>query len=155
MQIVRTEEAVNTVSNAVIKEIQGICPQCWFTIDGGGFQCFGPGEDYVTFRATLSSTVNSSQLISYVEEWVKSSPSLLVHGLRLTVDKSCPVEITSLQDPGCQFSEESSGGTNNIAAVVGGVIALTTVVVITSTVIIIVVLVLKHRRAELKISQGE
>ena len=155
VQIVRTEEAVNSVSNAVI---EGICPQCWLTIDGGGFQCLGPSEDYATFRATLSGTVNSFQLISYVEEWVETSPTVLVQGLRLTVDKSCPVQITSLQDPGCQFSEEStqsSGGTDNVAAVVGGVVAITTVVVITGTIVIIVVLVLKNRRAELKISQGK
>ena len=160
MQIVRTEEDVNSVSNAVIKEIEVICPHCGFSegsIDEGGFQCLGPDEEYVTFRATLSGTVNSFQLISYVVEWVQSSPTVLVQGLRLTVDKSCPVDITSLQDPGCQFSEESTqsnGGNDNVAAVVGGIVVITTVI-IASTTIIIVVLVLKNRRADLKISQGK
>ena len=135
MQIVITEEAVNSMSSAVIKGIEGICPQCGFpedNIDGAEFQCLGPSEDCAIFRATLRGRVNHSQLISYVEEWVESSPTMLVQGLRLTVDKLCPVENTSLQDPGCQFSEEStqsSGGTNIVAAVVG-VVAITTVIIV-------------------------
>ena len=148
-----------------MKGIEGICPQCGFTrdnIEEGGFRCLGPDEDHATFRATLRGTVgvNSSQLISYVEEWVQSSPSVLVQGLWLDVDKSCSVEIASLQDPGCQFSEEpsgssSSGGSDNTGVVVGGAVAFAIVVVIVIAAIIIVALVLKNRRAEWNISQGE
>ena len=60
------------------------------------FVCFSGSEEYVTFRAQLSSTadVESSTLLSLIEGWVSTGPTIIVSGVLRRVDKDCPVAIS-------------------------------------------------------------
>ena len=68
-----------------------------------GFQCYDQSPTAVTFRGEIgpSLSANSSQLISYLEQWIATDPTIVVLSSRLSIDSSCSVEISNLNDPEC------------------------------------------------------
>ena len=62
----------------------------------------------VLFRAQINatSTANSSELLSYVSQWVTNrDTTLIVAGTRLSLDMECPVYIRSFKDDPCSTSQ--------------------------------------------------
>lgn len=71
------------------------------------FQCFGVEADEVTFRAQLSATAqaNTSQIISYMEQWIAGGSAVVnIGNILYTPDPSCAVGIQSVNDPECERS---------------------------------------------------
>ena len=104
----QTEDTIvrlSDVHDEVQREIDNHC-QCGYTgqhLSDGEFQCLG-NSDEATYRARLNGTAdaNSSELIITIEEWISGDVSIVVGGVRLTVDSECfPVEIASFVDPEC------------------------------------------------------
>ena len=108
----------------------------------------------MTFRATLHGTaqVTSSQLIAYLEIFVSRRDSTIaVQRLRLDMDRSCSVAISSFGDPQCATASPSlttfmttsdstttmAAQSDNTSAIVGGVVAV--IVVVAVTIIIIAI----------------
>ena len=91
-----------------------------------GFQCFDQSPTAVTFRGEIgpSLTANSSQLISYLEQWVATDPTIVVLSSRLSVDSSCSVEISNFNDPECSDMTSTSTKTAIIGGGVGGVFVI-------------------------------
>ncbi len=148
-----TQEKIDDIQDELQNQINSLCT-CGFTpqhITTGELQCF-TSSDEVTYRTRLSGTtsVNSSEILGYLEEWVTSgTASILVLGFRLNLDSSClPVAIDSLADPECigtGESDESSDNTIATLGAVGGGIAL----VLTAAVLLIIViacLLMRRRR---------
>jgi len=103
------------------------------------FECSETNQNTVTFRGELFGTaqVTSSQLISYIERWITVEGIVAVQGLRLRVDRSCPVEIRLLSDSLCQPSDS--------AAVIGGVVAAILAVLLVTVIVCVVVFVAVRR----------
>ena len=174
MQGMATNAKLNEITNAVVQNINQHC-QCGLSterITEGAFQCFEGSEQQVTLRARLHGTaqVTSSQLLAYLEVFVSQTEfTIAVQGLRLDVDRSCPVVINSFGDPQCSAASPSSvtifvttldsttanpsvtmpvtsdstitmtAQSDNTAAIIGGVVAV--IVVVAVTVIIIALIV--------------
>ena len=52
-------------------------------------------------RLVATSDKNTAELLVTVEEWVATSPHLVVQGVQLSVDEYCSVELSELGDGEC------------------------------------------------------
>ena len=154
MQSIATNAKLNDITTAVVQSINQHC-QCGLSaecITEGAFQCFENSEQQVTFRARLHGTaqVTSSQLLVYLETFAAQTDSTIaVQGLRLNVDRSCPIVINSFGDPQC--TTETT--TENTAAIVGGVVAVIVVIAITIIIITIAAFITRSHRAKFSVHQ--
>ena len=110
------------------------------------FQCFDNSPTAVTFHGEIVAA-NSSQVISYMEQWVATNPTIVIQSSRLSVDSSCNVEIDSFNDPECgtiiSTMNDDSVNTGAIIGVVGGVLAT---LILAVSLAVVVVLLVKARR---------
>lgn len=136
---------------------QELC-ECSITSDritNGVFQCFPASPDAVTYRAKLHGTTsaNSTQLISHVEQWTAQGAAINIQQVLLRVDGSCRVAVSALVDDECQKrsvrSDSTNGNDNNnniIFIISGGVLATVITVVIIVIVIATVVVCLRRNK---------
>ena len=113
------------------------------------FQCFDNSPNAITFRGEIgvALTANSSQVISYMEKWVATNPTIVIQSSRLNVDGKCNVKINSFNDPECSsMTSTMNDGANSsaitgiiVGVAVGGVIA--TFIIAASLAVIVVLLV--------------
>ncbi len=112
------------------------------------FRCFPGSDRAVTFRVTLTD----SRLLTPIQDWIQTNGFIPIQNVLIEVDKSCPVEISSLADTECT-NQPTAAGSGDIVAVVGGVVGVVIVVGITIVVIVIVVLVFKSKREKLTVNK--
>ena len=155
MQGIATNAKLTDITNAVVQNINQRC-QCGLSaecITEGAFQCFDNSEQQqVTFRARLHGTaqVTSSQLLAYLENFAaRPDSTIAVQGLRLNVDRSCPIGIDSFGDPQCSAATTAE----NTAAIIGGVVAVIIVVAVTVIIITIAAFITKSHRAKFSVHQ--
>ena len=150
------------ITSEVVDQLTASCSDCGITsdiIDTQSFSCNPESPTHVTYRARLEGTseTDSGSLISLIEDWVRGGPSIVVTGVRMTVDKKCSVAISSLSEGECDTTTSSTKSSNN-TAIIGVIVAAVVIVlsiVIAVTVVIIVALVLKNRRGNLSIKKAE
>ena len=115
------------------------------------FRCFPGSSTAVTFRATLTD----SRLLTPIQDWIQTNGFIPIQNVLIEVDKSCPVEISSLADTECT-NQPTAAGSSDITAVVGGVVGgvvgVVIVVVVGIVIIVIAVLVFKSRRENSKLA---
>ena len=158
IQEIQPGEKKDSVIDSMTRAVEEIC-QCGFSREAfqdidttAGFQCFDESPSAVTFRAVIMDLplVSSSQLISYIEEWVATQPSIVVLSSRLSIDSSCAVEIDNFNAPECNdVTSSSSDGNNNsvTASVVGGVVAgVLVLLIVILLLVLLVVFVRNHQR---------
>ena len=142
LQVQDTGSKLQSVLQALQQEIEDLC-QCGFSAENilnHAFECSETNQNTVTFRGELLGTaqVTSSQLISYIERWITVEGIVAVQGLRLRVDRSCPVEIRLLSDSLCQPNSDS-------AAILGRVVAAVLAVLLVTVIVCVVVFVAVRR----------
>eukprot|EP00731_Ephydatia_muelleri_P037550 Em0504g1a len=105
----RPEIKLNTISMTLVAAVDNLC-SCGFSanrVTKAAFSCFG-NTNRVLYRAQLNSTAtaNSSDLLSYVGQWVThEDTTLVVAGTRLYLESECPVYIRSFKDDACSTSD--------------------------------------------------
>ena len=129
----------------VTRALDEIC-QCGFFREAfhdvditAGFQCFDESPTAVTFRGEIGAalTANSSQLISYLEQWVATNPTIVIQSSRLSIDSSCNVAIDNFNDPECIISPVNDDSTNT-GAIIGGVVGGVFVMLIVAVAVMVV-----------------
>ena len=167
-QSTESDEKLEDISSAVIKQLTASCPECGITSDiidreQHSFACFPESPTSVTYRARLEGTseTDSGSLISLIEKWVSGGASIIVTGVLMRVDSECSVAISSLSERECSptqppppitttdnttdtespsiFTDQSFF--NNTVAVIGGVVAVVIVLIIAITIIVIVIVI--------------
>ena len=138
------------------------CGDCGITSDiidreTQSFSCYPESPTYVTYRARLEGTseIDSGSLLSLIEDWVEYGASVIVGKVLMTVDKKCPVAISSLGERECLLPTETPTTTADNAAIIVGTVAVVIVLIVTIALIITIALVLKHRRGSLSIKKAE
>ena len=122
------------------------------------FQCFDNSPTAVTFRGEIGSTMgaNSSQVISYMEQWVATKPTIVIQSSRLSVDSSCNVKIDSFNDPECgtiiSTIKDDSVNIGAIIGVVGGVLA-TLIVAVSLAVVVVLLMRTRQKKAFNKVDE--
>ena len=156
-QEIQTVEKKEAVITRVARAVEGLC-QCGFSRDAfydidatTGFQCFDESTTAVTFRGKIRALAraNISQLLSYIEQWVATQPSIVVLSSILSIDSSCTVPIDSLSEAECSdidVTATSNTDTTVTGSIVGGVLGLLAVAVIAVLVVVLVVMFVKMRR---------
>ena len=109
------------------------------------FQCFDISPTAVTFRGEIgvALTANSSQVISYMEQWVAMNPTIVIQSSRISVDGNCNVKINSFNDPECgsmtsTMSDGSATTSANTGAIVGGAVIAALIIVVSLAVVLLV-----------------
>ena len=138
LQVTLTDQKLEDVKSALLEELKLSCAECSSdTIDMQSFSCYEESPTHITYRARLEGTSerDSDTLISTIEEWVRGGTSLIVTGIRMTVDSDCSVAISSPDEPECSLStpvmnSDSATNTPLIVAGVAGVIVTATAALI-------------------------
>ena len=149
--------------SSVTSGMDEVC-QCGFSLETfhnvnitAAFQCFEKSPTTVTFRGEIGAALraNTSQVITHMEQWVATNPTIVVQNTRLNIDSSCNVKIDSFNDPECGSTSMTStmndcytsnmtsilnDGSNTAAITVGGIVGglLTTLIIALSLVVIVV-----------------
>jgi len=154
MQGVATNAKLNDITNVVVQNTEQLC-QCGLSADHiteDAFQCFANSEQQVTFRARMHGTAQatSSQLLRNIETWVAQMDSTIaIQGVRLHIDDSCLLAISTFSDPECTTVAPTSIF-DNVAlfagTIAGGVVIV--LVALAMTIIVIAICVIKKRKAE-------
>lgn len=103
----------------------------------------------VSYRAQLSGTseTDGDILISLLDDWVSTGPTIPVRGVRMKVDATCAVTISDFNDNTC-FDETDDTQTDNTGTIIGGAVAAVLIVIIAVvlTTIVIVLIILRRRK---------
>ena len=148
LQVTLTEEKLEDVKSALLEQLKLSCAECSsdIIIDTQSFSCYEESPTHITYRARLESTseIDSGTLISAIEEWVRGGTSLIVTGIRMTVDSDCSVAISSPDDPECSPSPITTESATNISSFVAGVVVIVIVIIVATAALILIMCVLKN-----------
>ena len=119
-----------------------------YRITNAAFDCF-TSLDKVTFRAVINGNADTTslQLLDYIKQWVGGGAKVPVQGLRLTVDPTCPVEISSIDDPECEAKSTDEDSNNTLAIISGSVASALVVVTVMVVVALVIILVVKRHHS--------
>ena len=125
--------------------VQSIVPEG--EISNGQFLCGDSTSDQsiVLYRATISGqTMGACELLlSTLQQWVNlGTASLVVLGNRLTVDSTCPLEISSFSAP-VTCPEPSRSEKSSPGPAVGAVVGIVVVIVV---VLLVICFIMRRKR---------
>jgi len=168
----RADEKRDRLITAVVDATEQLC-HCVFTegdIDStvSGFKCSSFQNSLVLFRSKLYGTASrtASEVITHINQWISGDVSIIVLGLILEIDPTCPVLISSFSDPECQLatsppsgtgattSTEVPSGTNTTTsteAIAAGVVVGIVIIAIVVVVFVIAVIITRRRSASWKL----
>ena len=93
--------------------------------------------------------MSSNELVTIIEQWILSNPSVRSGPAIVTFDTSCPVSITSTNDPFCSNPlNPSTESSSAVVPAVSSVIVIVVLVVIIVVVVVLVLLYLKRNRSK-------
>ena len=114
------------ITRAVEEELSASC-QCQITndtIDEESFACFEASSNTVTYRARLSGTSDrkSTSLISLIENWVSTVPTIHVSGVLMWLGDNCSTVISDLSKGECfsSVAQTDTSTCSSTGAIVGG-----------------------------------
>ena len=156
VQNVNTDAKVDDVSTAIVSNINQHCQLCGLSrenITSGVFRCFSASPQAVTFRAFLhgGAKASSSELASYIEQWIRNDITIPIQSILINVDSSCMVAISSFDDRECQIDPKQP--TNNSSSVaIGGTVGSLLIILILGSAVIIAMLIMvwlrkKHQKS--------
>ena len=144
-------EKRNIIIAAVVDAIEQLC-NCGYTaqyIDssGSGLQCSSNHPSQVVFRSKLYGTADTtaSEVTTHINQWISSDVSIVILGLILDIDPTCPVQISSFSDPECQTATSPPPGTG--ATFAGAAAAGVVVCIVIIAIAVVVVVIVRRRRA--------
>ena len=107
--------------------------------------CFTPqSPGHVTYRAQVNRTLQTTarQLLTFIQQWVASTQSILIQGVQLDIDRTCEPTISTFNDAECTVDINTEMITtvgSNVGTAVGCTIAIVLVIGIIIGVIIIII----------------
>ena len=143
----KTDDITAGLSNG----INNLC-NCDFDvtfITNAFLRCFNEDSpQHVTYRAILTETdlITTVELVSYIQQWLTVTRTLVVRSVQLGINTTCPVVIFKSDSPECPQALENKSG-DDVAAV-GGAIAGVLLVLSIAAAIVILVLVVKYRKTK-------
>ena len=151
----KLEEVTRTVQEVLSDSCQ--CDITADSIDEESFTCSEDSSNYVTYRARLSGTSeqDSASLISLIEDWVATGPTIRVQGVLMIVGDRCSATISDLSEGVCSSSGAQTDSTSTGAIVGGGVAVAVALILIVVVVIVFTVLTMRSRRGKFSLKKAE
>ena len=94
---------------------------------------------------------DADDIITEMSDWVQTEPSVIVNGVTLYLDPSCPVMLDSFASPDCVTdtpppvqANQSSSSSSSVGIIIGAVAAAAIVFIL--LLIIVVVIIVMYRR---------
>ena len=135
------------IESEVAKVIRDMC-QCDFQeslISHAVLLCEEELPTIIVYRARIFRyhTYSASQLVGYVDEWVKQGASVTIGGLaQVTFDQDCPVRVNNVDEPICvQVALISTTSPSLVTAAADQSLVITIVVVSVLSAVIFTVLI--------------
>lgn len=131
------------MAHIIAQRIMQLC-QCQysgrFIVDG---QLFCISENDVVYQAQLISTDGKTalEIRNITQQWILSSPSIMIHNLSYQVDPTCSVVVKELGEISCSAASESQPTNIKstvstsvvISSVIGGMVLLLCIGFITAS----------------------
>ena len=116
LQLEKTSRIEDQLQSQLVLIIRERCPDCYtfstHYLRPGHFLCHG-NPTIATYCSTLVSpfpTTNSTQLVGIIQNWVSTSPCLVLDGLMVRVVPSCSTLLPSLCDEECVSEVQTESG---------------------------------------------
>ena len=131
------------IRSAVVDTIQDYC-ECGFLdsfITNESLFCDSQNPIQAVYRAKLFNfgSISSTQLVSWIEDWVLNGASVTSGPILVTFDPTCPVPLNSINDRICQIPVTTQS-TSSVGVIAGSALAVAFIVLICIVLIIIVIL---------------
>ena len=112
------------------------------TIDEEFFACFEASPNSVTYQARLSGTFerDSASLISLIEDWVSTGPTIHVRGVLMWVGEECSMAISDLS---CRNDKHNKVNDGEVPAMIFGLVVV--FIMLISIILILILVVVKMR----------
>lgn len=105
MQRTDSSEKTSDVVKQLVLQLTGSC-ECAITtkyIADGGLVCSSePGEVILQGRIISTTTKNSTDLVTLLQEWVLGNPTVIIQGVQLKVESECSVQLETLGNTTCR-----------------------------------------------------
>ena len=144
----------------MLNELSNSC-QCQITadnIDQEQLPCFVESSNYVTYQARLGGTPeqNSGSLVSLIDSWVSSGPTILVQGMLMRLGEDCTTTVSDLSSGVCSVfgAQTDTSESTNTGAIVGAVVAVVGVLII-AAIAVATLLILRSHRGKLSLQKDE
>ena len=154
----------------MLNELSNSC-QCQITadnIDQEQLPCFVESSNYVTYQARLGGTPeqDSGYLVSLIDSWVSSGPTILVQGMLMRLGEDCTTTVSDLSSGvcsvfgaqtdtcECECPSTNSSESTNTGAIVGAVVAVVGVLII-AAIAVATLLILRSRRGKFSLQKDE
>ena len=141
---ISTENSIKSfIRSAVVDTIQDYC-ECGFLdsfITNETLFCDSQNPTQVVYRAKLFNfgSISSTQIVSWIENWVLNGASVTIGPILVTFDPTCPVPLNSINDGICQIPVTTQS-TSSVGVIAGSALAVAFIVLICIVLIIIVIL---------------
>ena len=127
----------------MVDTIQDYC-ECGFLdsfITNETLFCDTQNPTQVVYRAKLFNfgSITSTQLVSWIEDWVLNGASVTSGPILVTFDPTCPVPLNSINDRICQIPVTTQS-TSSVGVIAGSALAVAFIVLICIVLFIIVIL---------------
>ena len=103
----------------------------------------------------LPPVTDADDIITEMSEWVQTKPSVIVNGVTLYLDPSCPVMLDSFTSPDCgtdtpppdqaNQSSSSSSSSSSVGIIIGAVVAVVIIILLLIIVVLIIVMYRKRK----------
>ena len=110
MQVNDPEEKVHDTTQGIADGVNKICDHCNLQITEllkSEFQCFPGSPGQVTYRAKVQdqAPATAREIVKHIELWISYSEivQIPVHYVRVGVNKTCGVLLSSLNEPECRY----------------------------------------------------
>ena len=103
--------------------------------------CDIQNQTQAVYRAQVFNfgSISSTQIVSWIEDWVLNGASVIYGSSLVTFDPTCPVPLNSINDEICQLPIAIMQSTSNLIYIAGGVSAAGCILVISCIVVIVIV----------------
>jgi hypothetical protein len=110
---------VQTFMKEKISEYISTVCTCSFSIDNlvnGTLYCVDTTSDELIYRVYVIGTgdIGSTTIINHLVMWVKSGPEIISGAAKITMDTSCPVNLSSIHDPVCTSETTEPPSTGSV-----------------------------------------
>ena len=162
LQITTEDSIISFIHLAVVDTVKIYC-DCGFLdsfIANETLLCDTQNPTQAVYRAQIFNfgSISSTQIVSWIEDWVLNGGSVTSGPVLVTFDPTCPVPLNSFNDEICQQQmNASTHSSSSVVVITGSLSAFGLIVLLCNVVIIIIILSirfkLKQKRYEMIIKK--
>ena len=140
---ISTENSIKSfIRSVVVDTVKDYC-DCGFLdsfITNEILLCDTQNPTQAVYRAQVFNfgSISSTQIVSWIEDWVLNGASVTSGLVLVTFDPTCPVPLNSFNDEICKQEVTVSAATSSLGVIVGSVLAGGCIVIICIVAVVIV-----------------